>query len=217
MSSIRDRKSSRLNVLYLWPLGTKFAVDNDKAHKREVSLKISRKRVRAIMAAIVMAFVLIPLLEARVVLSGRVFRSDGTGLENVRIVIDGYSTPDEILALKQLMISGDADGFYRAFRALDKAQMQFPATSALNAHFNVAVEQPTEKGIRILLITESRNVKAGQNIFLFLVAVLDLDKDYKGEGRIHYVSRIKFPPQGGIDLDTYMTVPNEISNLHRVK
>ncbi|MCX6575075.1 MAG: hypothetical protein NTV82_01640 [Candidatus Aminicenantes bacterium] len=180
-------------------------------------MKQSRKRVRAIMASIVMAFVLIPLLEARIVLSGRISRSDGTGLENVRIVIDGYSTPDEILALKQLMISGDADGFYRAFRALDKAQMQMPATSALNAHFNVAVEQPSEKGIRILLITESRNVKAGQNIFLFLVAVLDLDKDYKGEGRIHYVARIKFPPQGGIDLDTYMTVPNEISNIHRVK
>lgn len=180
-------------------------------------MKKSSKRVCVIAAFAVIVFASIPQLEAKVTLSGRVYRSDGSGLENIRIVIDSYSTPDEILALKQLMISGDVDGFYRAFRALDKGQMQFPSTSALNTHFNVAVEQPTEKGIRVLLITESRNVKAGQNIFLFLVAVLDLDKDYKGEGRIHYVSRIKFPAEGGIDLDTYMTVPNEISNLHRVK
>lgn len=197
--------------------GIEFAEAHDGIYESEVGMKNSSKRIHVITVFAVIVFCLIPLLEAKVVLSGRVYRSDGTGLENIRIVIDSYSTPDEILALKQLMISGDVDGFYRAFRALDKAQMQFPATSALNAHFNVAVEQPTEKGIRILLITESRNVKAGQNIFLFLVAVLDLDKDYKGEGRIHYVSRIKFPPQGGIDLDTYMTVPNEISNLHRVK
>lgn len=181
-------------------------------------MKNSNKRIRVILAFAVIVLGSIPLLEAKVVLSGRVYRSDGgTGLENIRIVIDSYSTPDEILTLKRLMLSGDAEGFYKAFRALDKGQIQFPATSALNAHFNVAIEQPTEKGIRILLITESRNVKPGQNIFLFLVAVLDLDKDYKGDGRIHYVARIKFPAEGGVDLDTYMTVPNEISNLHRVK
>jgi hypothetical protein len=180
-------------------------------------MKKSSKRVHVVMAFAVIVLASIPLLEAKVVLAGRIYRSDGTGLENIRIVIDSYSTPDEILALKRLMISGDVEGFYKALRAMDKGQLQMPGTSALNAHFNVAIEQPAEKGSRIVLITESRNLQAGQNIFLFLVAELNLDKNLKGDGRIHYVARIKFPSEGGVDLDSYVTVPNEITNLHPVK
>jgi hypothetical protein len=180
-------------------------------------MKTSGKRIRVITAFAVIVFATTAFLEARVVLAGRIYRSDGTGLENIRFVIDSYSTPDEILALKRFMASGDVEGFYKALRAMDKGQMQLPGISGLNAHFNVAIEQPTEKGSRILLITESRNVKAGQNIFLFLVAELNLDKDLKGDGRVHYVARIKFPSEGGIDLDSYVTVPNEITNLHPVK
>jgi hypothetical protein len=181
-------------------------------------MKKSSKRIHVITAFAVMVFATTALLEARVVLNGKIYRSEGgTGSENIRFVIDSYSTPDEILALKRFMTSGDVEGFYKALRAMDKGQMQPPGTAGLNVHFNVAIEQPTEKGIRILLITDSRNVKPGQNSFLFLVAELNLDKNFNGDGRVHYVAGIKFPPEGGIDLDSYVTVPNQITNLHRVK
>lgn len=181
-------------------------------------MKMLSKRVRVVMAFAVIVLATIPLLEAKLVLAGRIYRSEGgSGLENIRIVIDNYSTPDEIRALARLMISGDVEGFYKALRAMDKGQLQMPGTAALNVHFNVAIEQPGEKGSRILLITESRNVQPGQNVFLFLVAELNLDKNLKGDGRIHYVARIKFPSEGDVDLDSYVTVPNEITNLHPVK
>jgi len=181
-------------------------------------MKKSSKRIHVITAFAVMVFATTALLEAQVVLNGRIYRSEGgTGLENIRFVIDSYSTPDEILALKRFMTSGDVEGFYKALRAMDKGQMQPRGTSGLNVHFNVAIEQPTEKGIRIVLITESRNVMPGQNIFLFLVAELNLDKNFNGNGRLHYDAKIKFPAEGGVDLDSYVTVPNQITNLHRVK
>jgi len=49
------------------------------------------------------------------------------------------------------------------------------------------------------------------------VIELNLNKKFEGDGRIHYVARIMFPAQGGIDLDSYVMVPQEIINIRRVK
>jgi hypothetical protein len=188
-----------------------------KFNQKEAWMNNSSMRVCVILSLTLIVFASAPLLEAGIVLSGRIHSLGRT--EIIRIIIDSYSTPEEIQKLKQYMGLGDVDNFYKVLRALDKGQMQMPQSQSTdqNRHFNVAVEQPTETGARILLITETRQAEPGKNVFLFFVAELNLDKNYNGNGRIHSVARIKFPSAGGIDLDSQVTVPNEITDLRRVK
>lgn len=187
-------------------------------------MKRSTSGIRRANVLAVTVLVLAPFLRAQMELRGRVHSSSGEGqVAPININIDGYSTPDEILMLKQLMMSGDVDKFYKALRAQDKGYMSVPSAfssaNEWNSHFRIAFEQPTEKGERILLIAESRIVKQGTSFggaYYFLVMELNLNKNHEGEGRIHHAAEIAFPPEGGVALKSYATVPYQISNIRPV-
>jgi hypothetical protein len=160
-------------------------------------------------------------LEAQTQLRGQLFNSfGGAGTEYIiKIVIDNYSTAEEILSLKRSMASGNIKDFYEALRALNKGRMDSPKAGT-NIRFNIAFRQPTEKGFRILLVTESRIVRQGESYggpYYYLVVELDLNKNYEGDGKVHYAARIAFPANGGIDLESYATAPDLINFVHLVK
>ncbi len=87
---------------------------------------------------------------------------------NVKIEIGEYSPSDDIRKLSESLSQGDDSGFYRALRGMNKGSLQFIGGSTqnvkglgLNIAFNVAQEQSTDKGIKIMLLTESRSVEPG--------------------------------------------------------
>jgi predicted LPLAT superfamily acyltransferase len=63
-------------------------------------------------------------------------------------------TPEEIDKVKAPLSRGDNQGFYDVLTAMDKGLIQFIGVSQTNVHFNLAVEEKTEKGKRVLLIAD---------------------------------------------------------------
>jgi hypothetical protein len=141
---------------------------------------------------------------------------------NVKIDITEFSPAEESLKLVEYMAKGDDTGFYAMLRGLNKGSLQFIGSLGLNIKFNVAQEYETEKGIRIVLMTEGRSVEPGMSKFLnvpwrFLLVFLDLDKNYNGTGRIYEDAAIGATPAGSITLASSYTISKELVNVRLVK
>jgi hypothetical protein len=164
-------------------------------------------------------------LWAQAEFKGRLMTGGGPNVQsaiNVRIKIDGYTTVDEVIALSKAYSSGGEDGFFSAFNKINKASLRFLGALGLNISLHAAYEKPTDKGYQILLYGRSQSVEPGSSRliyggFLFLVVVLDLDKNYKGEGRIYEDARIQFTQQGTIEMDSYTRVPKVLVGVSIVK
>lgn len=168
---------------------------------------------------------------------GRMLTGVGTGLPavmNVKIVVDSYTTQDEVALLQDFKNKNDSKGFFSAFNQIKKGSLQFPGETGLNIGFHAAFETPTDKGMKIILAGESQALPAGfspsadawkvlapgknrPGLFLFLVAELDLDKNFKGEGKVYEEAKIAFTPEGGIKLDSYVKTPKMIVNIEKTK
>ena len=168
---------------------------------------------------------------------GRMLTGVGTGLPavmNARIVVNSYTTLDEVALLQDFVNKNDSKGFFSAFNQIKKGFLQFPGEMGLNISFHAAFETPTDKGMKIILVGESQALPVGfspsadawkvlapgknrSGLFLFLVAELDLDKNFKGEGKVYEEARITFTPEGGIKLDSYVKTPKMIVNIEKTK
>jgi len=141
---------------------------------------------------------------------------------NVKIEIGEYSPAEDIQKLNDALIKGDEEGFYRQLRSLNKGSLQFIGGLGLNIKFNVIQEQSTDKGLKIFLLTESRSVEPGttrmKNLpWRFLVAVLELDKDFNGEGLIYEDAIVDFLAQGLIEMKSSFSTPKSLVNVKLVK
>lgn len=139
------------------------------------------------------------------------------GAVNVGIDIKSYSTENELLQLYQHLSLNDLNGFYSTFRSMKKAALRFIGGAGLNIQFNAALKKPTEKGIQILLVTESQGVVPGAKKRMirgtrFLVVVLDLGKDFKGEGNIYEDAKVKFTRQD-IEMESSYSTPEKLVNV----
>jgi hypothetical protein len=141
---------------------------------------------------------------------------------NVKIDLTEFTPAEESLKLVQYMAKGDEDGFYKMLRGLKKGSLQFIGGLGLNIGFNVAQEYETEKGIRIVLMTEGRAVEPGMSKFLnvpwrFLLVFLDLDKNYNGSGKVYEDAAIGATPAGNITLASSYTISKDLVNVRLVK
>jgi len=141
---------------------------------------------------------------------------------NVKIDVLEFSAAEESLRLVSFMAQGDQPGFYAMLRSLNKGNMQFIGGLGLNIKFNVAQEYETEKGVRIVLMTEGRSAEPGTNKMFnvpwrFLLVFLDLDKNYNGTGRIYEDAAIGATPSGNITLASSYSISKELMNVRLVK
>jgi hypothetical protein len=162
-------------------------------------------------------------LWAKVSFRARMYSSiAGAPPVNIKIDIDEYSPSDEIQKLSEALNKGDENGFYRLLRGMNKGSIQFIGGLGMNIKLNTAQEHSTDKGIKIVLLTESRSVEPGstrmKNIpWRFLVVILDLDKNFNGEGLIYEDAMADFMPQGIIDLGSSFSAPKTLVNVRLVK
>ena len=143
-------------------------------------------------------------------------------VSNVRIKIESFSTPDEIRGLQHALAGSGEDGFFAAFRQLNKASLRFFGGPGLNIGLHAAYEIPTDNGYKIFLYGKSQSVEPGSSRrglggFLFLVVVLDLDKNYKGEGKIYETARIRFTDLGTMEMESSITAPKMLVSISPVK
>ena len=160
-------------------------------------------------------------LRAQTEFKGRLITGIGPP-SNVRIKIESFSTPDEIRQLRQAFAVGADDGFFAAFRQLNKASLRFFGGPGLNIGLHAAYEIPTDNGYKIFLYGKSQRVEPGSSQmggqgFFFLVVVLELDKNYKGEGKIYETARIRFTDFGTIEMESSVTAPKMLVSISPVK
>jgi len=143
-------------------------------------------------------------------------------VSNVRIKIESYSTPDEIRQLRQVLAAQGEYAFFAAFGQLNKASLRFTGGLGLNIGIHAAYEIPADNGIKIFLFGKSQSIDPGSSLrsrggFLFLIVVLDLDKNFKGEGKVYETSRIRFTNLNTIEMESSVSVPKMLVNVVPVK
>jgi hypothetical protein len=149
---------------------------------------------------------------------GRIFATEG----QFKIRIDAFSTPEEIAKIKEPLMRQDYENFYKTLWTLDKGFIQFIGVSRMNVHFNLAVQEKTEKGVRILLIADSRAVMntpvpTEWGLRPFYIVDLDLDEKNQGEGRIHAAALLDFPATGSVTMQSYRSEPQMLTNVRLIK
>lgn len=156
---------------------------------------------------------------------GRMFMGGGpnrAAVANVKIVVDGLTTAEEVGRYQQLLTAGDIEGFYETFHALKKGSLQFTGGLGLKIDLYAASEIQTEKGARLLMAADSRSLETGtskrtQGSYLFLVIMLDIDAKGNGDGQLYEDGKIAFSPSGELILQSYITTPKEIVNVKKSK
>jgi hypothetical protein len=159
------------------------------------------------------------LLQAAVELRGRALFPSPSGptvAVTVKVTIKSFSTPEEVEKIRSLIAAGDAAAVNAALKSMDKAMLQYIGGGGTNTKYGLAVEIPTEKGSRILLVTYARSVP-GYTSTEFSVAEFRLVTGADGEGRLHETATINFPSPGSFDLDRFFGEPLQIVNVRRTK
>ena len=133
---------------------------------------------------------------------------------NLRIEIARYTSGEELRTLVEHLSLNDLDGFFRAFRSVKVASIRFTGGEGLNIAFHAAWEKPTEKGVRIILLTDTRSIVPGSRRrpmggLVFLAVVLDLDENLNGEGFAYEDADVRFSTQD-IQVVSSFSVPKKI-------
>ena len=185
----------------------------------------STRRIFIIMCGLLAIAALGGSLMAQTEYRGRMFVGGGpnrSAIANVKIVVDGLTTAEEVGRYQQLLAAGDIEGFYETFHTLKKGSLQFTGGLGLKIDFFAASEVATEKGARLLMAADSRSLDTGvgkrtHGSYLFLVILLDIDGKGNGDGQLYEDGKLAFSPSGELILQSYITTPKEIVNVKKTK
>jgi hypothetical protein len=144
-------------------------------------------------------------------------------VQNIRIELDGYSTPEEIAQLAEVINAQGWEPFIAAFREQKKGVMRIMGTRGYNVPINAVHSEPTAKGRKVWLFAErqvwdadTRSINTREG-YLFMVVELDLDAKGKGDGKIFHQANIKFNKNATLALDTYNSAPKLLIAVKQTK
>jgi len=134
---------------------------------------------------------------------------------NLKIVIESYTTKEEVLQLMGILNTNGGENFLSAFRKIDKGSLLLIGGRGLNVRLHAAHSTPTEKGRRILLFTERQSWDVGvsqrsEGRYPFMVIELDVNAKGEGSGRIYEAAQIRLNNQGVIEMESYNSTPKQL-------
>jgi hypothetical protein len=134
---------------------------------------------------------------------------------NLKIVIESYTTKEEVLQLMGILNTSGGENFLSAFRKIDKGSLLLIGGRGLNVRLHAAHSTPTEKGRRILLFTERQSWDVGvsqrsEGRYPFMVIELDVNAKGEGSGRIYEAAQIRLNNQGVIEMESYNSTPKQL-------
>jgi hypothetical protein len=188
---------------------------------------LSRKALAALFAVLVTAAVPLsaqPLPEKEIykvrMLTGRA--PVEPALVEVRVEIEGWTTPEEIRSLNDVLGRSGTDPFLTAYQAISKGVVRFMYSRGWNMPIHAAQFTATEKGkkIRLFLLRQTWNPGsqfASTGRYLFMSIELDVNGKGKGTGRYFEDASIKLDPDAGtIIMDSYASAPKIFPTVQRV-
>lgn len=159
---------------------------------------------------------------------GRLFLGSGPttqGVISVEITVEHLTTAAELAELIPFAAGDVLDRFFEKARALKAGDLRYIGANGLRIDFNLAFEQPTERGKRILLVAENQPADPTVSLKrlsdaqiqrgLLLVVAIDLDEKDQGEGKIYQDASGTLTPAGRFELVGSRTTPLLITGLRR--
>jgi hypothetical protein len=162
----------------------------------------------------------------QVTFRGRYLTGGGGSIDPILTVnfeILSYSTPEEIIALVKAFNEGGESGFHTTFRAMKKGSLRVTSGRGMNIDFHSAREIPSDKGTKIELIAENTSFSLGASSsrtpsgMMFLVAILEIDANGKGEGKVYEDSTCRVLSTGEFVLDEFKRAPKIVTGLTQLK
>jgi len=131
------------------------------------------------------------------------------------ISIDGYSSPEEVFGLAEILSKSGYEAFMDAFRGINKGSIRPVGGRGVKINIHAAHSLPTDKGRKIVLFTQRQtwDAEAQQKTdprFTFMVFELNLDKKGNGDGKIYEQARIRMTGQGTMELESYNAAPLQL-------
>jgi hypothetical protein len=160
-----------------------------------------------------------PALPESETFRGRLVNSLGAKAIDVEIVINDYSSADEILKLKQILDSGDVKKFYAHFQGMDKGEIRVKGETGSQLTLYAAQASAAENGRIIEVFSGSRTIGSREGRFYgqypFLCVRLELDDAGSGEGRVYEAVQIAIAPQGFLVMRSYLNAPLLLVNVRK--
>lgn len=163
-------------------------------------------------------------LTAEEVFRGKLMTAGGPiqqKMVTVKIHIKEFSTPDEVRALRKILVENGPDEFMRAFRKSDKGFINFIGVEGLNIRINTVQVFPTYEGRKIRIFTERQSWGGTQRSAVyrqhfFMSIELDLDNEGKGAGTFYPGCSLQMDAKGTVALDGFL--PSEqILGIRKIK
>jgi hypothetical protein len=162
---------------------------------------------------------LAPALSAKETFKARMLTGKGSFADaqiNLRIEVDGWTTPDEINLLQAALDQGGFNAFETAFTQANKGIVRFMTPQGRGLTIHAALSIPKDKGRRILLFfnhepwDSTSSFMAGFNAN-FMVMDITLDETGAGEGMFYEFAEIKFRPAlGTIEMPAFSAAPKAL-------
>jgi len=149
-----------------------------------------------------------------------------TGLEHrvlkAKIVVDGYTTTDEIAQIRNVLDKQGFDAFMNAFASLSKGSFQILGGAGVKVNLPCAFSYPTEKGRKILLFTQAQDwdMSSKRRVdprYQYMVFELSLNEKGKGSGKIYEQANIELTNEGTMIMKESNSPPVPLMDVREVK
>jgi hypothetical protein len=173
-----------------------------------------RRGTQAVLALIVSVILSSPLSSADVysarMLTGKAPVEPMT--VRVRIEIQEYTTPDEVIRLNDILNNAGTGAFLKVFAEMKKGVVRIMDSRGKNLPVYAAQVVPTEKGTKLqcFMLKEAWNPETQfiKSADYFMVLELNLDEKGKGDGRLYQDAGIDLIPQTGrIEMRRFGSAP----------
>jgi hypothetical protein len=131
------------------------------------------------------------------------------------IVVESYTTADEVKQLIQIFHNSGYDQFRSALKGVKKGEARPTGGRGVKINLNAAQSLPTEKGRKVILVGNSQSWSLDTSYrydgrFPFLFIELDLNQKGKGSGKIYVQADITLSSDGTIELASYGSPPKQL-------
>ncbi len=128
------------------------------------------------------------------------------------ILIESYTSAEEVSQLKEAFSKGGYESFMSAFRGMNKGILSPVSGRGVKIIIHAAHNLPTEKGRKILLFTPNQSWDADTARiidwrFPFMLIELDISHKGKGRGKIYEQVSITLTREGTVGMDLYNSPP----------
>jgi hypothetical protein len=134
-------------------------------------------------------------------------------LVEVRIEIEGWTSPEEVRTLNDILGRSGTDPFLSAYQGTNKGVVRFMYSRGWNLPIHAAQFTATDKGKKVRLFLLRQTWNPGSHFtstgrYLFMAIELEVNEKGKGTGRYYEDASINLDADAGtILMDRYASAP----------